>query len=140
MSKRLFWFFSWTWGFLMTFAGFITFAVLRLFGYKAEKNQYGYNIEIRHSWGGFSMGPYCLTNHNPSEHLLSHEFGHSLQNCYFGPFMIFITFASIVRYWWREYQVVIKKKLYSELPGYDDIWFEGTATYLGNFYKSKYNS
>ena len=30
--------------------------------------------------------------------------------------------------------IQIKKMKYSELPDYDDIWFEGTATYLGKHY------
>ena len=48
--------------------------------------------------------------------------------------MPFISLASAVRYWYREYLTKIKKMKYSELPDYDDIWFEGTATYLGKHY------
>ena len=33
-----------------------------------------------------------------------------------------------------EYLTQIKGMKYSELPDYDDIWFEGTATYLGKHY------
>ena len=50
--------------------------------------------------------------------------------------MVFITLASAVRYWYREYLVQVKGKFYHELPDYDSIWFEGSATELGEKYKS----
>lgn len=137
MSKKTFWILSWTWGFIMTFLGFITFFVLRIMGYQPYRNQYGWVFEIGENWGGVEVGPIAIVNKNPGQHILNHEFGHSLQNCYFGPFMILISLASAVRYWYREYLTKIKKIPYTELPAYDDIWFEGTATYLGTFYKEK---
>ncbi len=138
MSKRMFWFLSWTWGFIMTLIGTIVMGVLIIAGYKPFKNQYGYAIEIGEGWGGLEMGPYCLVSKNPSQHTLDHEFGHALQNCYLGPYMPFISLASAARYWYREYLVRIKKKKYSELVPYDGIWFEGTATYLGEYYRKYY--
>jgi hypothetical protein len=69
-------------------------------------------------------------NKNPSQHLLNHEFGHSLQNCYWGPNMIIITIISIIRYWYIIYT--------NTKDRYDDIWFEGTATYFGTLYRNKY--
>jgi hypothetical protein len=48
--------------------------------------------------------------------------------------MPFISIASAIRYWYREYLTRVKGMKYSELPDYDDIWFEGTATYLGKHY------
>jgi hypothetical protein len=140
MSKFSFWFLSWTWGFIMTFIGTIIFTILRLIGYKPYHNQYGWVVEIGENWGGVEIGPYAIVNKNPSQHILNHEFGHSLQNCYFGPFMIFILLMSAIRYWYREFLVKVQKKPVTMLPGYDDIWFEGTATYLGTFYKEHYKT
>ena len=134
MSSKLFWFLSWTWGFIMTFIGSLTFLVFKAFGYKPYKNQYGWVIEWGKSWGGLDIGPFTIVNKNPSQHILDHEFGHGLQNCYFGPFMPLISIASAIRYWYREYLIRIKKMQYSEIADYDDIWFEGTATYLGRHY------
>ena len=134
MSKTLYWILSWTWGFLMTLIGSLIFGLLQLVGFKPRRNQYGYVFEIGKEWGGASFGPFSLVNKNPSQRILDHEFGHSLQNCYIGPLMPFISLASAVRYWYREYLIQIKKMKYSELPDYDDIWFEGTATYLGKHY------
>lgn len=134
MSKTLFWILSWTWGFPMTFIGSLIFILLQLAGIKPSKNQYGWVFEIGKDWGGVEMGPFAIVNENPSQHILDHEFGHSLQNCYIGPLMPFISIASAIRYWYREYLTRVKGMKYSELPDYDDIWFEGTATYLGKHY------
>ena len=138
MSKTMFWLLSWTWGFIMTLIGSIVFIVLRIAGYKPYRNQYGWAFEIGENWGGAEIGPYCIVNKNPSQHTLNHEFGHALQNCYLGPYMLFISLASAARYWYREYLTRIKGKKYSELTSYDGIWFEGTATYLGEYYKKHY--
>ena len=134
MSKTVFWLLSWTWGIIMTLIGTIVIGALRIFGYKPYRNQYGWACEIGENWGGLEIGPYCLVNKNPSQHTLDHEFGHALQNCYFGPFMIFISLASAARYWYREYLVRVKKKKYSELNDYDGIWFENMASTWGAYY------
>lgn len=140
MSKTLFWTLSWTWGIIVTLIGSLIFAVLTSFGYKPFRNIYGYAIEIGEGWGGLEMGPFCLVSKNPSQHTLNHEFGHGVQNCFFGPFMLFISLASAVRYWYREYQMRVLKKSYKDLPDYDSIWFEGDATRLGNYFKEHYDT
>jgi hypothetical protein len=140
MSKTLFWTLSWTWGIIVTLIGSLIFAVLTSFGYKPFRNIYGYAIEIGEGWGGLEMGPFCLVSKNPSQHTLNHEFGHGVQNCVFGPFMLFISLASAVRYWYREYQIRVLKKSYKDLPDYDSIWFEGDATRLGNYFKEHYDT
>lgn len=140
MNKQTFWLLSYTWGIIVTLIGTMVFAMLCVFGYKPKRNIYGYAIEIGEGWGGLEMGPFCLVSKNSSQHTLNHEFGHGIQNCYFGPFMIFISLASAVRYWYREYLIRVKKKSYSDLPPYDSIWFEGSATRIGNLYKAKYDA
>ena len=139
MSKTLFWTLSWTWGIIVTLIGSLIFAVLTSFGYKPFRNIYGYAIEIGEGWGGLEMGPFCLVSKNPSQHTLNHEFGHGIQNCFFGPFMLFISLTSAIRYWYREYQIRVLKKSYKDLPDYDSIWFEGDATHLGNYFKEHYD-
>ena len=105
MSKTMFWVLSWTWGFIMTFIGSLVFIALRITGHEAKRNQYGYYFEIGENWGGAEIGPFAIVNKNPSQSILNHEFGHSLQNCYLGPYMPFISLASAARYWWREYLI-----------------------------------
>lgn len=132
ISKIWFWILSLTWGFTMTLIGAVAFGVACLTKRRIYRHQYGYVIEIGEGWGGLSMGPFIFVSKNSSERLLNHEFGHSLQNCYLGPYMLIISLASAARYWYREY--LTRKNPDVELPLYDDIWFEGTATYLGQHF------
>jgi hypothetical protein len=62
----------------MTLIGSLIFSLLQLVGFKPKKNQYGYVFEIGKGWGGVEMGPFAIVNENPSQHILDHEFGHSL--------------------------------------------------------------
>ena len=137
MNKEILWKLSWSWGIVMTLIGKLAFSVLQVLGYKPKHNMYGWYIEIGENWGGAGLGPYCICNKNPSQRTLNHEFGHAVQNCYFGPFQILISIASGLRYQYREYLVRAKGKKYSELPPYDSAWYEGMATELGNAYARK---
>ena len=132
MSRWQFYLLSFTWGLPLSLIGFIVMFVLNLKGYDIYKNQYGYYCEIGKGWGGLSLGPFAVVNKSPSEYLLAHEFGHALQNCYFGPHMIIVSLMSFTRYWYREFLLKNGK----QLNDYDSIWFEGTATYLGKYYKN----
>lgn len=136
LKKWMFYFLSFTWGIPMTTIGCLASLVLLIAGRKPKRNQYGWYFEIGTGWGGCELGCMCIVNKNPSQHTLNHEFGHAIQNCYFGPFMIFISLASAARYWYREYLTRIKKIPYASLPAYDSIWFEGSATKIGTFYKN----
>lgn len=137
LKKWMFYLLSFTWGITMTTIGCLTSLVLLIVGYQPKRNQYGWYFEVgKNGWGGCELGCMCIVNTNPSQHTLNHEFGHAIQNCYFGPFMMFISLASAVRYWYREYLVRVKKVPRTKLPRYDSIWFEGQATRLGQFYKN----
>ena len=129
MNKRQFLLLSWTWGFILTFLGFLGSLFMKLLNVKTYKKSYATVYELPGQWGGFTLGPYIFICENPGESLLNHEFGHSLQNCYWGPNTVLITLMSIIRYWYRE---IITPK-----TKYDDIWFEGSATYFGTQYKER---
>ena len=109
LKKWMFYLLSFTWGIAMTTIGCLASLVLLIAGRKPKRNQYGWYFEIGTGWGGCELGCMCIVNKNPSQHTLNHEFGHAIQNCYFGPFMIFISLASAARYWYREYLTRIKK-------------------------------
>lgn len=137
LKKWMFYLLSFTWGITMTIIGCLASLVLLIIGYKPKRNQYGWYFEVgKNGWGGCELGCMCIVNISPSQHTLNHEFGHAIQNCYFGPFMIFISLASAIRYWYREYLVQIKKISRTKLPRYDSIWFEGQATKFGTYYKN----
>ena len=135
MNKPTYWILSCTWGILMTITGLISALWLMVKGFKSEKNHYGLAIKVGVGWGGLSLGPIALVSYDASEHTLNHEFGHSIQNCWYGPLMVFVTLASAARYHYRNW--ISKHKPTVTLPPYDAIWFEGEATEIGNFYKGE---
>lgn len=129
MKKTTFWVLSCTWGLPMTLIGMVALLVLMAAGKKPKRFGYSYHIEVGKGWGGVSLGPVFLTSENPSFETKCHEFGHSLQNCCFGPlFPILIGIPSVVRYWYRELRSRIGKPCTTD---YDSIWFEGQATVWG---------
>ena len=135
LSKKIYWALSLTWGLILTLLGLTTAVVLLCCGKKSYRNMYGYYFVVGKNWGGFNMGPISVVSENPSYHTLNHEFGHSIQNCYFGPLMPFIVaIPSAIRYWYREFLIRTGRKKWSELRPYDEAWFEGTATQLGDRY------
>ena len=131
LSQFWFNFLSFTWGCLLTVPGCIVTLVLLCFGYQPKRNMYGWYIEIGEKWGGFNIGPCSLVCRNPSKHLLQHEFGHSIQNCIFGPFILpFIVIPSVCRYWYRSINMITN-------PPYDYAWYEGLATLFGKRYQER---
>ena len=138
MNKCLFYLLSFTWSLPMTIVGFIVALVLRIAGYNPKKYGYCYYFEVGNNWGGFSVGLVVVTDTTPSTHTKNHEHGHALQSCYWGAFMPFvISIPSMIRYWYREYLVRVKKIPYSSLPVYDSAWFEGQATEWGDRFFEK---
>lgn len=132
LSKRAFYILSWTWGLPMTLIGAITALVLMISGKQVKKWGYCYHIEVGKHWGGLNLGMFFLTDRNTSPHTKNHEYGHAIQNCYWGVLMPFVIgIPSATRYWYR----LIKHKLgYKITTSYYDIWFEKQATELGNYY------
>lgn len=135
LTKLQFAFLSCTWGIVMTALGSLVAAILMALGYEPTPNKYGVRFCVGRGWGGVSLGPVAVVNETPSEHILEHEFGHAVQNCFFGPlFVVLVAIPSAIRYWCREIVVKLGLKEQSELPPYDGIWFEGMATRLGEKY------
>lgn len=130
LPKTLFYILSLTWGLPLTIIGAIVFGVLIILGKTPKKWDYCYYICVGKSWGGLEFGLFFIVDESESDHTKKHEQGHGIQNCYFGPFMIFIVcIPSAIRYWYRE---IIKKINPNKiLPEYDSIWFEKQATEQG---------
>ena len=131
MNKFLFYFLSFTWGLPLTLAGLLVTLFLLITGHKPKKWGYCWYFDIGKSyWGGLELGPCFLKDKSDSTHIKNHEFGHGLQNCVFGPAMIFVVvIPSACRYWYRELKYYRNLKL--PPTDYDDIWFEGMATRWG---------
>ena len=134
LSKYNFYLLSIIWGLPITILGLVLSLVFILFKYKPIKNKFGWYFQLGPKNAGFSLGPMAIIG-TPSEYLTAHEFGHAIQNCIYGPFMILIILASVVRFWYREWLVANTKINRDDLPPYDNIWFESQATNFGNRYK-----
>lgn len=133
MTKRKFYLLSWTWGLPLTLIGLAISGVLLLLGYEPKKWGSATYFVLGSGWGAFSIGTTVVVSKEmQTDDTLNHEFGHCIQNCYYGflcPFIVSI--PSFIRACYRELVVKLKVKKYSELPDYDSIWFEAQATELG---------
>lgn len=124
---------SLTWGLPLTLVGWVIAVALRLLGYKPKKWGGSTYFIVGKNWGAFSIGTTIVVSERSNQiDILNHEFGHSIQNCYYGflcPFLV--TIPSFVRACWRELIVKLGIKKRSELPDYYSIWFERQASELG---------
>jgi hypothetical protein len=125
--RWLYWLLNFTWGILTTLCGLIISLVMLCIGKKPKRWCSIWYFQICDNWGGLEMGTMFLRDN--SNYIIStnnHEYGHTFQNAILGPFFIFIVaIPSAIRYWYRKFS----KKTQ---PDYDTIWFEGSATDIGN--------
>jgi hypothetical protein len=135
LNKKLYLLLSFTWGLPLTLIGCAVALILMVFGLKPKRYGWCLYFEIGSGWGGLELGPIFLCSKSAGETTKNHEFGHAIQNCYWGPLMIFvISIPSAVRYWFRRILMLCGK---TNLPPYDSIWFEGQATRWGTEYMEK---
>lgn len=119
-----------TWGLLGTVIGAISALIVILLPIKKKFgsfNGFPY-IMFGNNWGGLEAIFMFFVADNMGEswtlHTKMHETGHAFQNSLFGPFMLFlVSIPSVVRYW--------KQRFSKNNKPYDAIWFEGSATDLG---------
>lgn len=138
MSRKGYYALSFTWGIIMTAIGMLVAGVLRLAGKKPTKEGPCWCFVVGKNWGGVSLGPVMLMSpaNYAAGRTVKHEFGHSLQNCIWGPLFPFvIAIPSAARYWVREFQY---NKGTPPTMDYDAIWFEGQATEWGNKHFDKF--
>lgn len=129
-NKIAFYILSFTWGIPMTLIGLIAAGVLLCAGYRPKRWGGCWYFNVGENWGGVELGLVFLTDNNDTIHTKNHEFGHAIQNCFFGPLMPFIVcIPSAIRYWYRELRY--NRRGLRPTTNYDDIWFEGQATELG---------
>lgn len=136
IDKKLYYTLSFTWGLPLTIIGCVVAIILLVTGHKPKRFSWGLYFEMGPGFGNFDLGPIFLCSKDAHENTKAHEFGHSIQNCYYGPLMIFIVaLPSVIRYWIRKG----KKSRGENLPAYDSAWFEGQATELGKKYMDASN-
>lgn len=133
---------SYTWGVLMTAAGWLTLLFCRLFlGAKIHSHGPAHYVMIGDNWGGLEMGNCFLVADNMGDswtaHTKNHELGHNFQNAVLGPFIVFVVMIpSACRYWHQR----ISRKRGRVFPSdwYDSAWFEGSASDAGTRYMSEH--
>lgn len=118
-----------TWGLPLNIIGAIIYLILK-YSFNCSVNRFRnmFCIIVPSNFGGMNLGMFTVLGCQMG-HLISHEYGHSIQNLMFGwftPFMISI--PSAIRYWYRNILTAIGKPLQTT---YNDIWFEAQATELG---------
>lgn len=130
MKKFLFYFLNFTWGLPMNIIGGLVAATLLLANGHPTRHKNDVHFELGKNWGGVSLGIFFLTQTGSSEHLRDHEYGHSIQNAIYGPFMIvLVAIPSFIRYWYRELFFYRRGK--EPKTSYESIWFERQATNFG---------
>ena len=142
MNKKVFYLLSWTWGLPMTLIGLIVISAILLYGlitkkqYRLKRHGWSFYLNVGKNWGGLELGMFFLTDNKDSVSIKWHEFGHGIQNCYWGFLMPFvICIPSAVRYWYREFKY--HRKGLTPPTAYDSIWFENSASKLGRIYRNK---
>lgn len=119
---------NFTWGIIMTLLGYIIAFILLLCRRIPYKYQTTFYFKIGKSWGGLELGMIFIRDKESNNTIEPHEYGHSFQNALYGPLAIFIIFIpSFIRYWYQEF----RNKKHKKNKPYDSIWFEGSATDIG---------
>lgn len=130
-NKFLFYFLSFTWGILMTSIGLLVALALLISGKKPKRHGLCWYFVVGKNWGGLNLGIIFLIDSREIKSSMDHEFGHAIQNCYFGILMPFVVaIPSAVRYNYLNIKYYRKN---IECPvDYHSIWFEKSASELGS--------
>ena len=124
--NTLYYWIQFTWGLPLNLVGMLVYFVLvRCLKCKTYKHRKMICIVIPISFGGLNLGMFAIHGEGDEE-VVTHEYGHSIQNLLWGWLMPFvITIPSAIRYWNRTLSKTTPK------TGYYDIWFEKQATDFG---------
>lgn len=130
LSKAAFYILSFSWGIIYTLAGLFMALIMLITGHKPYKWGWCIYFEAgKKAWGGADWGMVFIEDRFAPDSIKNHEFGHAIQNCVFGPFMLIVVcLPSTLRYWGRRLQT---KRGRMPKKEYDAIWFERQATKLG---------
>ena len=185
MKRFMYYLIQWTWGIIMNIFGSITCIIALCCKCPIQKYRNAIEILVPWNFGGCELGMFFIRGKD-CPGVAPHEYGHTIQNLWWGPLFPFVVcLPSAARYWLREQKGQNKKHkwiaaLYSMIlfvaliifaigltglygfmifagfiviygsmlfgwllwfetpkyentpPRYDDIWFEGQATELGN--------
>ena len=131
-SKFAFYFLSLTWGAPKTITGALAALALRLTGHRTVKYGPAWCFELPGIDWGLELGLFFIAPEGGDERIKAHELGHGIQNIYFGIFTpLVVSLPSAIRF---RYRRIRKRKGRPCKSGYDEIWFERSATESGMEY------
>ena len=133
--KPLYYFLNFTWGILINIVGAIAAGALYLIGKKPIRHAGSIVFRVGHNWGGLNLGIFSIVSEEAGEHTLNHEFGHSLQNCLWGPLFPFVVSIPSARRYWK---FIDNEKKGIPNEDYDAVWYEGQATKWGTEFAKKW--
>lgn len=120
---------NFTWGIVGTLIGILITTIMLLICREPYKCKNAWYFKVGSLWGGMSIGTIFVRDSDSYESINGHEYGHTIQNAIFGPFMLVLVYIpSAIRYWY----FTIRVKMNKPVSNYDDAWFEGSATDIGN--------
>lgn len=128
VNKKQFFTLMWTWGIIMTLIGYVVGAAMLITGHKAVKRGYCWYFTVK-KFDGINLGNVIIVGEGASDYVMKHEHGHALQNAAYGPGMVLISLASVVRAGYRKARDKMGKPYQT---GYYDIWFEKQASVWGH--------
>jgi len=122
-----------TWALPVTLAGWLIGLGVMLTGHAPKRYHGCVWFMFGNNWGGMSCGNTLLISDKMdagwTKHTKHHEFGHSCQAAFMGIFWVFVVaIPSAVRYWAQ----IIERKHNKVCTPYDAIWFEGSASDIGD--------
>lgn len=127
-SRAVFYLLSFTWGLPVALGGCLCAGLLFLSGKRPKRYGWDFCFDRKVDWG-LDMGLFFIADASGTRRLLDHEHGHTIQNIWLGPFMPFaVCLPSTTRFWFRRIAAKVGKR---PKTGYDDVWFEGSATSSG---------
>ncbi|MBP3371150.1 MAG: hypothetical protein J6L88_01335 [Clostridia bacterium] len=128
MKKILYWCVQLSWGLLQTALGFCI--------YLSQKNRthFIYRGAIVTRWNkqtSLSLGPFLFVAEHLDgeryEHILQHEFGHTIQSLVLGP--LYLILIGVPSFIWCNLPYF--KKLRASGVDYDAFFIEANASYMG---------
>jgi hypothetical protein len=118
----------------MVIVGVFAATFLRLKGYKPTKYGWLWCFEIPNLGWGVWLGLFFIAPAG-DEGVKRHEHGHGIQNIYLGIFEpVIVALPSAIRFWYRAIREKLGKP---SKAGYDDVWFEKSATQSGREFIKK---
>ena len=121
----LYWVLMFTWALPTTLIGLLVTLFLLIAGKRPKRYGHAYRFLVGKHWGGLSLGLMFIQDKTEGKSVARHEYGH-LHQLILGPFSLFLcSIPSAIRYWYME----LSKR--TDLSPYEQIWFERSATNLG---------